>query len=376
MPHWIDPVSWNDPDALFYQAKTLHFRGQNERAALYRTFFSPIANQLQRDEQRYPRKEGPQYTSPRWIDYNRQFFRRRPVVPLMAAGIYPAFGIRSLLTVSMLGYILLALALYALLRRRFSPTISVVATTACILLPPLRNFSFLPMTDSWGVLLETCALLAAVLTFDRGMRWLAVWVAAIVALALTRDATVIPLVAVLCLAIQQRDRRSGLLAATGVAAVLPTLLFGNASVRENLAYVFSNYYPPKDGSWNFVLREYWPHFRHLVREDLLYGTHLGAWGPVWYLGLAIVAVGLLLLINSIRRTDPFFRLLGYSVVGAFVFLLLFGAYSGLRQELVFIPPIAAGLALLMDTAVRSEALRRRTAKPPAAPPPRGAVEAG
>ena len=57
-------------------------------------------------------------------------------------------------------------------------------------------------------------------------------------------------------------------------------------------------------------------------------------------------------------------------------LVLFGAYSGLRQELVFIPPIAAGLALLMDTAVSSEALRRRTAKPAAAPPPPEAVEAG
>jgi 4-amino-4-deoxy-L-arabinose transferase-like glycosyltransferase len=367
LPSWFGKVRWNDPDALFYQAKTLSFRGQDERAALYRTFFSPIADQLQHDEQRYPRKEGPQYTSPRWIDYNRRFFRRRPVVPLVAAAVYPIFGLRSLLSVSLLGYILLAVALYALLRRRFSATISVVATTACILIPPVRNFSFLPMTDSWGVLLETCALLAAVLTFDRGPRWLAAWIAAIAVLALTRDDTVVPLVAAGCLALHQRDRRSGLLVATGVAAWLPTLLLGNVSVRENLAYVFSNYYPPKDGSWSFVLHQYWPHFRHLVREDLLYGTHLGAWAPVWYVGLALGAAGLALLLISVRRPDPFFRLLAYSVVGGFVFLLLFGAYTGLRQELVLVPPIAVGLALLMETATKWVAARRRRGEPETEP---------
>jgi hypothetical protein len=281
----------------------------------------------------------------------------------MAAGIYPVFGDRSLLTASMVGYLLLALALYALLRRRFSSTTSAVATIACILLPPLRLYSFVPMTDSWGVLLETCALLAAVLTFDRGTRWLTFWVASIAALSVTRDDTIVPLVAVACLLIQQRERRSALLTVTGVAAALPApLIFGNVSVRGNLAFVFSNYYPPNDDSWGFVLSNYFPHIRHLIRADLTYGTHVGWPAPLWYGGLALVAVGVVLLIKSVRAADPFFPLLCYSLVGAALFVALFADYSGLREELVFIPPIAVGLALLVDKASNSEALKRLRAR--------------
>jgi hypothetical protein len=360
LPHWFEPVRWSDPDALYYQAKMLKFRGQDERTALHRAFSSSIARQLHRAEESKAASRR-QFTSSRWIDYSSRFFRRRPVVPLIAAGVYPAFGDRSLLTVSMVGYLLLALALYALLRRRFSSTTSVVVTIACLLAPPLRTFSFVPMTDSWGLLLETCALLAAVLTFDRGMRWLAVWAAVIVALSVTRDDTIVPLVAVLCLVIHQRDRRSALLAATGVAAALPApLIFGNASVRENFAYVFSGYNPPKDDSWSFVLSEFWPHLRHLIRADLTWGvTDLGLLAPIWYLGLALAAVGVVLLIRSARAGDPFFLLHCYSLIGAAILVALFGDYSGLRQELVFIPPLAVGLALLVDRALKSEGVRRR-----------------
>jgi hypothetical protein len=362
LPHWFEPVLWSDPDAINYQAKVLAFRGQDERTALHRLFASPIAAKFRRDEATKPPSRR-RSSNPYLIDYGTRFFRRRLVVPLMAAGIYPVFGDRSLLTVSMVGYLLLALALYALLRRRFSSTTSAVATIACILLPPLRLYSFVPMTDSWGVLLETCALLAAVLTFDRGTRWLTFWVAAIAALSVTRDDTIVPLVAVACLLIQQRERRSALLTVTGVAAALPApLIFGNVSVRGNLAFVFSNYYPPKDDSWGFVVSNYFPHVRHLIREDLAYGTHVGWAAPLWYVGLAVLAVGVALLIKSVRAADPFFPLLGYSLVGAVLFVALFADYSGLREELVFIPPIAVGLALLVDKASNSEALKRLRAR--------------
>ena len=143
---------------------------------------------------------------------------------------------------------------------------------------------------------------------------------------------------------RRSDRRSALLAATGVAAALPApLIFGNASVRENLAYVFSGYNPPKDGSWGFVLGEYWPHVRHLLRADLTWGvTDLGLLAPIWYIGLALAAVGVVLLIRSAWGSDPFFRLHCYSLIGAAILLALFGDYSGLREELVLIPPLAVG----------------------------------
>jgi hypothetical protein len=161
----------------------------------------------------------------------------------------------------------------------------------------------------------------------------------------------VPVIAVLCLAIHTRVRQSVLLAATGVASILPALLFfGNASVRENLAFVFSGYNPPHDASWSFVLHNYWPNFRNLARLDLEYGTGLGWQTPLWYLGILLVAGGVVLLVRSAARGDPFFLLHGYSLIGAAAFLAIFDGYSAFREELVFLPPVAVGLALLAKRA--------------------------
>ncbi|MBK5218929.1 MAG: hypothetical protein JJE35_03970 [Thermoleophilia bacterium] len=347
---WIEPVHWNDPDGLYYQAKTLSIRGADEHEELFRAFRSPLADQILADEraaiEANPARER-QFTNPGWIDYSSRFFHRRVFVPLVAAGIYPVFGLRSVLTVSLIGYLLLSLALYALLRRRFGAITSVVVASVCILAPPVRDSSFVPMTDSWGLLLETCALLAAVLTFDRGTRWLGAWVLAMVLLSVTRDDSVVPLVAVGCLFLQQRERRSALLLGTGVAAILPAVIaFGNTSVRENLAFAYSGFNPPFDESWSFVLNLYPQNIRQLLDFDLEYGTHLGAWTPFWFLGLALAAVGVVLLVRRLRSDDPYFRLAAYSLLGAAAYVAIFGTYSAFRQEIVFLPPVAVALALV------------------------------
>jgi hypothetical protein len=80
---WIQPVEWSDPDGLYYQAKTLGFRGQNERAALHRAFHSPIADEVlagEREALRADPREERQFTNPRWIDYTSRFFERRLLV--------------------------------------------------------------------------------------------------------------------------------------------------------------------------------------------------------------------------------------------------------------------------------------------------------
>ncbi|MDP9226037.1 MAG: hypothetical protein M3P18_19800, partial [Actinomycetota bacterium] len=128
---WWAPVRWTaDPDTLFFQAKVLKFRGQNERVALHRLFAGPEGRGLRELEARgHPIH--PQFTNPSWIDYSSRFFRRRVFVPLLAAGLYPLFGERSLLTISLLGYLLVSVAIYALLRRRFSCSVSVVVACVC-----------------------------------------------------------------------------------------------------------------------------------------------------------------------------------------------------------------------------------------------------
>jgi hypothetical protein len=349
---WIEPVEWKDPDGLYYQAKTLSIRGEDERTALHEAFRSPIAAEVLEDEREALRKDPDlerQFTNSTWIDYTSRFFQRRPFVPLLAAGIYPIFELRSILTISLVGYLLLALALFAFLRRRFSPWLSAGVACICILAPPVRETSFVPMTDSWGLLLETCALLAAALTYERSERWLLGWVAALALLSVTRDDSVVPLVAVGCLLLHQRDRRSLLLVGSGVLAVLPAILiFGNSSIKGNLAYAFSGFNPPYEDTWKFVLHYYPENLRTLVSSDFSYGTGLGAAGVLWYLGLAVALLGVVLLVKRLPRPDVYFRLATYALPGAVLYVLLFGRYSDMRQEVVFLPPLAVALALALE----------------------------
>ena len=370
---WIEPVEWKDPDGLYYQAKTLSFRGEDERTALYEAFRSPIASEVLEDEREALRSDPDrerQFTNPEWIDYTARFFDRRPFVPLLAAGIYPVFELRSVLTVSLVGYLLLALVLFAFLRRRFSPRLSAAVTCVFILAPPVRDSSFVPMTDSWGLFLATFALLSAALVYERSERWLIGWIAALALLSVTRDDSVVPLVAVGCLLLHQRDRRSLLLVLSGVASILPAILiFGNSSIKGNLAYAFSGFNPPYEDTWKFVLHYYPENLRTLLGSDAGYGTHLGAaTGVLWYLGLAITLVGVVLLVRQLWRPDVFFRLAAYALPGAALYVLLFGRYSDLRQEIVFVPPLAVALALALE---RGIALLRERGSAAQAQPGRG-----
>jgi hypothetical protein len=195
--------------------------------------------------------------------------------------------------------------------------------------------------------------------------------AVLAAASLTRDVTVVPLVAVFLLALHPRFRRESLtLFGTGVAAVLPAyLIYGNTSVRENLAYVFNASNPPPDSSWGFVVRHYLPSLRQLARHDLHYGTGLGWETPLWFLGLVVTGIGTILLVRRAVRGDSFFLLQAYAIIGACFFVLLYDSYSGFREELAFLPPVAVSLALvvrqielhLLDT-IRAPAMLFRPAR--------------
>ena len=363
---WIEPVEWKDPDSLYYQAKTLSIRGEDERTALHEAFRSPIAAELlegEREALRSSPGQERQFTNPEWIDYTSRFFQRRPFVPLLAAGIYPIFELRSVLTVSLIGYLLLALTLFAFLRRRFSPWLSAGVACVCILAPPVRDTSFVPMTDSWGLFLATFALLAAALVYERSDRWLIGWIGALVLLSVTRDDSVVPLVAVGCLLLHQRDRRSLLLVVSGALSILPAILvFGNTSLKENLSYAFSGFNPPYEETWKFVLHYYPENLRNLISSDAGYGTHLGAVGVLWYLGLAVAFFGVVLLVRRLWREDVFFRLTAYTLPGAVLYVLLFGRWSVLRQEIVFVPALAVALALAAEWGIAWNRNRRSAAQ--------------
>ncbi len=145
-----DPVTWT-PDALYYHARVLELRGTDPDAAREQTFEGPISAEL--------RARDPNHTgNPAWVAYNEPFYERRLAVPLAGAALYPLDGDRSLLDISLAGYVAALLAVFGLLLLRFRLVIAATVTLATIFLPPLVEHSSYPLTDSWGLALEVVGL--------------------------------------------------------------------------------------------------------------------------------------------------------------------------------------------------------------------------
>ncbi len=358
-PRIAGAVRWT-PDGLFYQAHIYEIQGESESAALHREFSSPAAIGITQPDGRLG--------NPKWVTYSAQFYSRRWLVPLMAAAIYPAAGDRSLLYVSIAGYVATGLLLFALLRRRFSDGVSFLVAAACLLLPPTRTFAGYPLTDTWGLALEIGALIAALLALERGGRWIAVWALTMLALSFTRDSTVVVLVAVGWVALATRTRRSGLVLATGVAASAPAFaLFGAPLVRQ-LSYVLQGFHPPAVVSWSYVTSHYPSALWSVLRQDAHYPIGL-SFPAVWFAVAAALFAALVYTFIASPRRDPFFMLSKGALVGAAALIAASINYTGLRLELVFIPSVAAALAFALArllTAVREWRSRHGSFSSPAA----------
>jgi hypothetical protein len=336
-PKFHDPVTWT-PDALYYQARLLEIRGSPHDAAFQRTFEGPLSAEL--------RSRDPHHTgNPSWVKYNEPFYERRVALPLAGAALYPAAGDRSLLYLSLAGYVAAVVALFGLLLLRFRLWIAAAITLGAILLPPLRNHSSYPLTDSWGLALETLAFAAALITLKRGLRWIPLWIAAIALLGFTRDSTWIPVLAAGWLALRYRSRVPVTLFASGVAAALPALIAFATPVRPLLAELVNNSDPPADPSWGFIVRHY-PHaVVDLVRADVGF-LRRGEWYTALYLVGGVLA--LLLIVWRRRKREPETSLLTAGAFLGFAYVLAAPVFSAFRLELVFLPMAAYGLALVTE----------------------------
>ena len=343
-----DPVRWT-PDALFYRAQLHELRGDSRQEALRRTFSSrdaaAVAAERRRTEPGIRRVDDPD-----WVRYSSDLYRRRWTVPLMASALYPVAGERSLVYVSMLGYVAFGLLLFALLRRRFGPGVSLAVTAACLLLPPLRRVSALPLTDSWGLALEVGALLAAVLALERGKQWIAVWAATMLALSFTRDATAVLLVASAAVLLSARTRRSAAVFASGVVAALPAPLLFNVPLVEQMAYTLNDFRPRTPATLSYVGDRYPEAIWSVLRDDLTYPSEL-ALAPVQYLGAAALVIALVYMLARAPWRDEFFTLQRGAVLGALATIAIAVNYSAMRIELVLVPPVAAALAFAVDRLV-------------------------
>jgi hypothetical protein len=253
----------------------------------------------------------------------------------------------------MLGYALIGAVLFLLLRRRFPVSVSLLAALGCMLLPPLYRWSFGQFVDSWGVLLESLGLLALVVVADRGLRWLPLWVGAMLTLSITRDATMILGLAALWLAVcQWRDpqarRRNAWVLGGGFAAAVPALLLGGAPVRENLAYIFAGYSVPTDASWGHVLAGYPAQLWITIQGNATYPAERSTAGLVLYLVVAVAIAAIVLVAARRPRWDAFWLVQRGAILGCVVLLLVANNPQGYRLELVFVPVVAAGFAIALS----------------------------
>jgi hypothetical protein len=255
--------------------------------------------------------------------------------------VQPLAGDQALRVIDVVGFLLVAPILFLLCRRQFSMTASALAAVSVGILPMLRNVAVEPMTDTFGLALEASALLVGLVTYERGLRWLPLWVATIAVLAFTRDAAVIPIVGVAWLLVLHRSRVAAAMVATGVAAAAPPFILFGGSLRRTLAYTFSGFNPPTRTSWSFILRRFPDALTNMVGDQIRYLFH----HPGTALLFAVAAATLYL---SRRRSTylSFFRAAGLAAVGL--------AYSipqndpDLRLGLVVLPIVVVGVALAID----------------------------
>ncbi len=338
-PKFSDPVRWT-PDGMYYEARVLEFRGTPHDTAMRETFGGPISAELRA---RDPSHSG----NAEWVRFNEPFYQRRASVPLVAAAVYPLSGSRSLLYVSLIGYVASILAVFGLLLLRFRLAIAALVAAATVFLSPLIDHSSLPQTDSWGVALEIVAFAAALLALRRGWRWLPLWIGVIVLLSFTRDSTWIPVLAVGWIAVRSRARLPVTLFLTGFAAALPDILMFTVPVHDLLALLVNNSNVPSDTSWAFIARNYPGAVVELVRSNVGY-LRRGEWYTAFYLIGGVIAM--LFLVRRRPSDRTLSSLLTAGVVIGLFYVLAAPVFSAFRLELVFVPMAAFGLAFALELA--------------------------
>jgi hypothetical protein len=245
--HWAAPTRWT-PDGLFYESQARELTGTPAATARQEVFFGPRAKSAYDTSGRLD--------GGAWVEYAAPFYRRRWVVPALAATLRPAVGSRALQIVSLLGYVLSGLLVYLLARRRFTRAISFGAGAFALWFPPLRLWSGYPLTDTMGVATLALTFAAAYWALHgRGSRLL-LWASSVLLLSFTRDTAAIAVAGAVWFTVAARSHRSVALALTGIAAATPTLLLFGAPLRQTMAFTFSKNTIPTDASWHFIVHQY------------------------------------------------------------------------------------------------------------------------
>jgi hypothetical protein len=347
---WADEVIWS-PDALFYQSRVEQIRGASKDEALNHVWNGPLAAGFRADDSQRA-KADQALADPRWIPESYKLYARRWTVPLLAAAVYPIFGINSLEAVNIFGVLVFAVALFLLLRLRFDPLASFIGVLAVLAWPDLR-WAFLPLSDAWGLAMLTVVFLIGIRALDSWSRgWLVAWIAAIVVLSVSRELTPIPVFGAAAVAIVYRWRQPAILAATGILGSLPALfLFQGKSLNWGFAYAFSGSRIPTDSSWSFVFHNYWSALETGTRQSIDYlfaanPVYLESAWPLWPFTIPLF-IGLIMVFaaNSARPGDPYLPFMRGAFIGEALILLIGPTFQDLRYEYPLLPISAVGIAL-------------------------------
>jgi hypothetical protein len=168
----------------------------------------------------------------------------------------------------------------------------------------------------------------------------------VLALSVTRDLTIVLVVATGWLALRERTRETVALFASGVIASIPSPLIFSAPLRDNLAYNFNDFRIPTDTSWGSILGDYPSQLSHLISADVKYPFN-SSFPALLTLAMGVVVIAALVqVVVPWKQTDPFLSLIRAATVGGVLTILISVNYTSLRLELVFLPAIATGVALL------------------------------
>ena len=339
--HWGDAYQWK-PDSLFYEAQLLRVQGTPKDEALRRVFHGPLARPRVQEELRDTPPERRTVSSDAWVRYSERFYDRRWVVPALGAAVEPALGDDALRAVSLAGYVLAGLLVYALLALRFRDWLAALVALGVLALEPLRHWSLLPLTDSFGVALEAAALATALLALRRPRPWLPVFALTMLALSFTRDATLVVVAGLAWVALRERTRAAVTALGAAILASLPAPLLFGAPTKAIVAYTLNQFQPVHGSEWHVIRTRWVDGEKGLVKDDLHFLLH----HP--YVG--VFAIGGLVALYAIRERGS--ALLRGGVVGAIVLLALAPNFTSLRLELTFVPLAAFGVALALDSALQ------------------------
>jgi len=210
------------PDGYAYAVRMLTYSGLP---------FNVARERAQRFYAGLPVAKVPQYASlfrGKGLPTYYRLFAPRVLYPALAATLWPARGFAALLDVSLLAYVIAALAMYLLLLQFGQPLMAMIGATAFCLTPQIRTLGASALTDMLAVMLWICVLFVmcrAVVQPRPG--WLAAGVLLIFALSFTRPLSYMPFLAACGLALAARKNDA--------ASLRTAMLFGGTAIVAAIA---------------------------------------------------------------------------------------------------------------------------------------------